>query len=277
MVFAILFLLPATLAYFSIWLDALKDIGFVVWVGIAILGLALLEQIFRTAVGGERWSIKYLCFGLGGLFAFDFFMYAQALLFREMDPQLWQARGLVSALATPMIAIGIARNTDWKQQVQLSRQVVFHTVTLLGAGIYLILMAMAGYLIKYLGGSWGGVLQISFLIAAGVLLLALLFSGKIRAKTRVLLSKHFLSYKYDYREEWLKFTETLARIGDNVPEGITGTMARLVDSPAGLLWGSRDGTYYRLLCHWQMAEPEGEVRDGETGQLAAAKPMGDRH
>jgi putative PEP-CTERM system histidine kinase len=116
---------------------------------------------------------------------------------------------------------------------------------------------VAGYFIKYMGGNWGGVLQISFLIAAGALLVALLFSGKIRSKTRVILSKHFLSYKYDYRDEWLKFTETLAQIGDNVPEGITGTMARLVDSPGGLLWGSRDGVYYRLLCNWQMGEPEG--------------------
>ena len=256
---AILFLLPAVLAYFSIWVDALQDIVFMVWIGIAIIVLVLLEQIFRTAIAGERWSIKYLCFGLGALFAFDFFMYAQALLFRAMDSQLWQARGLVSALATPLIAIGIARNTDWKQQLQLSRQVVFHTVTLLGAGVYLIMMAAAGYVIKYVGGTWGGVLQISFWIATGALLMALLFSGQIRAKARVLLSKHFLSYKYDYREEWLKFTETLARIGDNVPEGITGTMARLVDSPGGLLWGSRDGAYYRLLCHWQMEEPEGSM------------------
>ena len=258
-ILVILFVLPELSSRLPLEQSTVFDLIFIVWIGIAILGMALLEQIFRNAAGGERWSVKYLCFGLGSLFAFDFFMYAQALLFRQMDPQLWQARGLASALVAPLIAIGVARNTDWKQQLQLSRQVVFHTVTLLGAGVYLILMAVAGYFIKFMGGNWGGVLQIAFLIAAGALLLALLFSGKIRAKSRVFLSKHFFSYKYDYREEWLKFTETLARIGDNVPEGIAGTMARLVNSPAALLWGSRDGTYYRLLCHWQMPEPEGST------------------
>jgi len=263
---AALFLLPALSNQLAIKQSTVIDVAFVVWIIIAIFGMALLEQIFRNSVSGERWSVKYLCFGLGGLFAFDFFMYAQALLFSQMDPQLWQARGLASALVGPLIAIGVARNTDWKQQLQLSRQVVFHTVTLLGAGVYLILMAVAGYFIKFMGGNWGAVLQIAFLIAAGALLLALLFSGKIRAKTRVFLSKHFFSYKYDYREEWLKFTETLARIGDNVPEGITGTMARLVNSPAGLLWGSRDGTYYRLLCYWQMPEPASNM---EMAKLAA--------
>ena len=113
---AVLFLLPTALAHFSVRLDVLTDIAFMVWIGIAIIALTLLEQIFRTAIGGERWSVKYLCFGLGGLFAFDFFMYAQALLFREMDPQLWEARGLVRALGTPLIAIRIVRNTDLKNQ-----------------------------------------------------------------------------------------------------------------------------------------------------------------
>jgi hypothetical protein len=29
----------------------------------------------------------------------------------------------------------------------------------------------------------------------------------MRAKFRVLVGKHFFSYRYDYREEWLRFTK----------------------------------------------------------------------
>ena len=32
----------------------------------------------------------------------------------------------------------------------------------------------------------------------------------MRAKLRVLVGKHFFSYRYDYREEWLRFTQTLS-------------------------------------------------------------------
>jgi hypothetical protein len=74
-------------------------------------------------------------------------------------------------------------------------------------------MAVIGYFIKFLGGSWGGVLQVGFLAAAAVLLFTLLFSGNLRARLRVYLSKHFFSYRYDYREEWLRFTEGLATLG----------------------------------------------------------------
>jgi len=101
-------------------------------------------------------------------------------------------------------------------------------------------MALAGYSIQYLGGSWGGVLQITFLFASGLLLLVLLFSGQIRASLRVWLSKNFFSYKYDYRLEWLNFTEFLAQGDDSVLENIIQAVGKLAQSPSGLLWGKTE-------------------------------------
>ena len=225
-----------------------------VWLLLALAGLLLIEQLYRNGTGAERWSLKYLCLGLGTLYAYDFFMYAEALLFRQLDSNLWQARGLVAALVTPWLAVAIARNRDWQVNLHVSRQVVFHTFTLMGAGIYLLGMAVIGYFIRFLGGSWGGVLQVGFLAAALGLLASLLFSGKLRAQLRVFLSKHFFSYRYDYREEWLKFTQALAALSDNVAEGIIATMAPLASSPAGLLFTAGDGPP-QLLAHWQMPPP----------------------
>lgn len=232
------------------------EFALLLWLVLALIGLLLIEQLYRNASPGERWSLKYLCFGLGALFAFDFFMYSEALLFRQLDAELWQARGLVNAVATPWLAVAMARNSNWRVNLHVSRQVVFHTVTLMGAGLYLLGMAMIGYFIKYLGGSWGSVLQLGFLAAAGVLLFSLLFSGKFRALLRVQLSKHFFSYRYDYRDEWLKFTQALAGLNQDVAEGIIRTMAPLVSSPAGLLWGGSEGQPMRLLAHWEMPPPE---------------------
>ena len=79
---------------------------------------------------------------------------------------------LAVILAAPSLTL-----TDNTQRLYLSHRVAFHSVTLLAAGIYLLALALAGYFIRYLGGSWGGVLQITFLCAAGLLLIVLLFSG----------------------------------------------------------------------------------------------------
>jgi putative PEP-CTERM system histidine kinase len=257
-VLAALFATPSLSRAFALPEGLYRDVAFSAWLAMAILGLLLLEQIYRNSNEGERWTIKYLCFGLGLLFAYDFFMYAEGLLFRQLDPAVWQARGIVISLGAIFLAISMGRSDreETRQNLYLSRHVVFHSVTLLASGVYLILMALAGYFIQYLGGSWGGVLQIAFLSASGLLLVALLFSGQIRASTRVWLSKHFFSYKYDYRTEWLQFTQTLAAGGENIPENIVRAMAHLTNSPGGLLWSRTVDGQFRLACNVDMPEPE---------------------
>lgn len=222
-------------------------------IAIAVLGLALVEQLYRNVTETQRWALKHICLGLGGLFAFDFYLYADALLFKTVDAGLWSARGMVNALVVPLIAVSAARNPQWSLQIAVSRGVVFHTAALFGAGLYLIFMAAAGYYIRIFGGSWGGVLQVAFLFGALVLLFLLLFSGTLRARLKVFLSKHFFSYKYDYRKEWLRFTHTLSggEPGVNLRERSLRAVAELVDSPAALLWVERDRMCHQV-AQWHM-------------------------
>ena len=254
-----LFVTPAISRELNLPAALYHDVAFTAWLAMAIFILVLLEQIFRNSAESERWSIKYLCLGLGFIFAYDFAMYAEALLFRQLNPSLWQARGFVVALAAIFLAIALARSGREERSPQglyLSRHVAFHSVTLLAAGLYLILMAIVGYFIRYLGGTWGGVLQIVFLCGSGLLLIALLFSGQIRARTRVWLSKNFFSYRYDYRTEWLQFTKTLAEGRDNVPENIVRAMANLAQSPGGLLWSRSIEGRFEFACNLETPEPD---------------------
>jgi len=50
--------------------------------------LVLLEQLCRNSPPELRRGIKYLCMGVGSMFAFDFFLYSDALLFRQITPVL---------------------------------------------------------------------------------------------------------------------------------------------------------------------------------------------
>ncbi|MDP3123569.1 MAG: PEP-CTERM system histidine kinase PrsK, partial [Thiobacillus sp.] len=205
---------------------------------LTVLGLVLIEQVYRSTRLEDRWAIKFLCLGLGGLFVYDFYLYANAALFNALDAQVWAARGYVAALVTPLIAVSAARNPEWSAPVGLSRSMVFHTASLLGAGIYLLLMAGAGYYLRLFGGEWGDVVQTVFIFAAAMLLVLLMFSGTLRARLRVFLSKHFFSYRYDYREEWLKSTRTITegQPGEQLCERTVEALARLVESPGGALW-----------------------------------------
>lgn len=241
---------------------------------LTVLGLVLVEQVFRSTRPEDRWAIKFLCLGLGGLFVYDFYLYANAMLFGAMDAQIWAARGYVVAMVAPLIAVSAARNPEWAAPVGLSRSMVFHTASLLGAGVYLLLMAGAGYYLRLFGGEWGDVVQTVFLFAAAMLLVLLIFSGTLRARLRVFLSKHFFSYRYDYREEWLKFTRTLTegQTGDQMGERAIEALARLIDSPGGALWMHEGQAGFQRANHWNWSDIQGtEPTDSHFIQWLADK------
>ena len=216
------------------------------FVALPVLGLVLLEQLYRNARSERRWAIKYFCIGLGGLFAYDFYLFADALLFNRIDEISWYVRGIVYAVLMPLIAISVARNPQWSFEIFVSRRMIFHSATLIAAGGYLLVMAAGGYYLRYFGGDWGRALQVLFLFLAILMLILVLFSGQFRSRLRVLVSKHFFNYKYDYREEWLRFTRRLADAptGEDVTEAVLRAVADIVDSPAGALWFIDDNRFY---------------------------------
>lgn len=206
--------------------------------GMAVFALVLVEALFRNLPGDARWSLKPICIGLVAAFGFDIYLYTDALLFTRFNADAFSVRGFAHALVIPLVAIAATRGGDWTSRVTLSRGVVLHSAALAASGVYLLLVAAAGYYVRYFGGEWGGAFQIALLFA-GVLLLGLLIqSGSMRAKLKVLVNKHFFRYRYDYREEWLRFTQTLSACSEQPALGyqIIYGLARLVESPSGALW-----------------------------------------
>ncbi|GAB4254956.1 MAG: PEP-CTERM system histidine kinase PrsK [Methylomicrobium sp.] len=224
-----------------------KDLRLFIHVIFAIAGLMLIEQIYRNAFSDQRWSIKFLCVGLGALFIVDFILYSKSLLFYTLDSAIWSSRGIINAFVAPMLAISMLRLQEKDTNLTVSRKIVFHTTVLFGSGLYLVLMSVAGFYIRDYGGSWGEVAQFTFIFLALLLLVVLFISGKIRALLKVYFSKHFFQYSYDYREEWIKLSKTIAQL-DSVNELaglIIKTMADLVDSSGGGLWlKNEQGDFY---------------------------------
>ena len=219
---------------------------------LSLVGLALLEQLFRNTSARHRWATKYLFLGAGGIFVFDFYLYADALLFRGIDQSLWSARGVVHMVAVPMLAITSARNKNWSLNIFVSRDIVLNTTALLAGGFYLMAMAGAGYYLRAFGGDWGKVAQAMFVSMAVIFMFVVVTSSQLRAKVRVFLSKHFYKNKYDYRIEWLRLTEDLNDKIHNPDHYQTAieAMANIVEARAGSLW-LREGDVYKNFGVWQ--------------------------
>ncbi len=223
------------------------DFRLISHVNFAVIGLILIEQLYRNTISEQRWAIKFICLGLGGVFIYDFIIYSKSLLFGDIDFILWNARGIVNAIIVPLLAISVVRLQETSRAYTISRKVIFHTSAIVGTGLYLIIMSMKGIYIKKFGGDWGEIVQILFIFLAILLLLILMFSGAIRAQLKVYFNKHFVHHRYDYREEWIKLSKTLAELKstNELSPFMIKTLANLVDSSGGGLWIQNEhGDYY---------------------------------
>lgn len=233
----------------------------------AILGLVMIEQLYRGIPMDVRKTFKPLCMGLGAAYMFELYFFADSFLFGRPTAIIWAVRGPVQILILPLVAISGARNPSWSLRMSLSREAAFHSTALGLSGLYLLAVSGIGFYVNSIGGEWGQALQTVLLFAALLLLSALMVSSAQRARLRVLINKHLFPYRYDYRAEWLRFTRSLSSAASlsQLGQSVIAALGNLVESPSGILWlrdSAGESTDYviqtkvGLYAQPNMAEPE---------------------
>lgn len=218
---------------------------------IAIGGLVLLHNIYNNAAPSSRGDMRLLSIGLAGLFCYDLNLYTLQFLLGNLSGDLFNIRGTVDVLVVPLLLLSTRQ--AWMSRLQVSRQVAFHTFSMSIIGGYLIVMALLAYGLRLLGGDWGRLLQISFLFATAILGAIVLFSPRFRAILRVQIAKNFYAYKYDYRQEWLRFIDTVAHAdkgAGTLSERVIEAVCAVVDSPGGALYVPDDSNCYEVAARW---------------------------
>lgn len=252
----VVLILPELFKYIFSDNSFLKDVEYLTALSLAmtIIGIVFVEQVYRNTRTEQKWAIKFLCLSLLGMFVYDFYMYADALLYQRIDPVIWQARGFVYAFTVPLLGVSVSRDPLWSPEIFISRRVIFHTTTLLVSGIYLVVMGAAGYYVREFGGNWGLVAQAIFLFITILALALVVSSRRIRARLTVFVNKHFYPYKYDYREEWLRFIRTLSASSEEneLYHNTIKSIAQIIESPGGMLWLRQNNGFFVCVDTWEM-------------------------
>ncbi len=217
---------------------SLPSLGIAIRLGLAICNLLLLENLYFNTPADSRWGINLLCVGLGGMFLYDLLLYADGVLFHRMSFALMEARAPAVMLAAPLIALAAARNRRWAIDIHVSRDVVFHSFTLIASGIFLLAVALIGEVFREGGSEWGRVAETSMIFAAILAVAVIVTSGTARSRIRALVVENFFSHRYDYRKEWMRCIDALT-----APDAFVAlhkrairAAAEVVDSPAGALF-----------------------------------------
>jgi putative PEP-CTERM system histidine kinase len=176
-----------------------------------IAGLLSVERYWRLKQL-DRWSCKPLC-----LFSVLFFIggglvFSTAILSGTFYSFFVYALGWLLAIIAPLIALDIRRqHGEAERSLYVSRDVVFNGSVLMFLGGFLLVVSLGyTYLEKYIGTDYY-YFELGLLVLMAATVILFLFAGKLRKEMKVFIGKHFYTNKYDYRTEWLRFTQHLTQ------------------------------------------------------------------
>ncbi len=230
------------------------------WAGKALYVFAMLswvfvllnlERTFRTAVGTLRWRIKFAVIGFGVLFGTRLYTSSQAFLYSAVARSHGTIEAWALILACLLIAVSVARTRTVEIDVYPSHAVLYNSVTILLAGLYLLVVGVLAKIVQ----AWGT--DGNFPLAAAVVLVALTalgllgLSDRLRLRLRRFVSRHWQRPVHDYRRLWSAFSErtasmvnqsefcaAVANLISETFEALSVSLWLVDESQGALVWGA---------------------------------------
>lgn len=225
---------------------------------VAVGALVLLHNLYAGAEQTARSTLRWPVAALAAMWVYDLNFYTVSYLGGRFPIELASMRGLVATAMVAPLALGFSRQAS-NLKFKPSRVVAFQTLSLLVIGGYLLLMVGIAQSIALIGGGFARLTQVGFVFAASVFALLWLPSAHMRRWLKVTAIKHLFQHRYDYRAEWLRFTQTIGLAGEDAPplyERAVKAMADITDSHSGLLLLPGDNGRLVLAARWQWPQIE---------------------
>jgi putative PEP-CTERM system histidine kinase len=210
--------------------------GYALRMMVATGALVLIHNLYSAAGPETGPGFRVAIYAIAAMWVYDLNLYTIAYLGRAWPDDVAALRGLVAAGVAAMLGLGLHRSGAWT--LQLSRSMTFRTLSLAAIGLYLLAMVLITSAIAMVGGDHARLAQAAFVFGTSAAALALP-SAHARAWIKVKLAKHLFQHRFDYRAEWLRFTDTLGKPGEDtapLAERVVKAVADITDSPDGLLF-----------------------------------------
>lgn len=204
----------------------------------SVLIMANLEETLRSSSGGIRWRIKFMILGCGGIMFSIIYYYSHALLYKVIDMTLVPVREVLVMVSILLIAISLFRQTFQKEEIFISRNIFYKSFTLLAVGTYLLGLGIFGAGIKYIDKDFGKYTYVIFLFLSSIVLISFILSERLRRRVKVFIDKNFYKDKYDYRTQWLNFTQKISstKTFDELSSAILETFASAMGATSKSIW-----------------------------------------
>ncbi len=235
---ALMFVVPMTEAQLN---DVLTT-GSLLRITTSAGALVLVHNVYGQAAAESRLRIRGPMLGLTLMWGYDLNLATLAYLqgsYSSSVDLLFQLRGVLMAFIAPLFVASAGLTSSLK--IKLSRAATFQSLSLLGICIYLATMSGLATAFRRTHWDWASASTAALVLTMIAGLAALALSPWTRGWMKVKLSKHLFEHRYDYRTEWLRFTDTLGRSGEDaapLADRMIKAFADIADAPGGLLLAS---------------------------------------
>ena len=141
-------------------------------------------------------------------------------------------------IAGVLILRSLFRTKFFSAELYVSQKILYNSLTLLIIGIYFIAVSLLAKLSTYWFLGRALPLQAFFLLVALVGLTILIFSDRLRRKTKLFISRNFQRPLYDYRKEWIRFTQetTAVRNVQDLCQAVTRMVSDILHFLSVTIW-----------------------------------------
>jgi putative PEP-CTERM system histidine kinase len=215
---------------------AVEETATILRITAAAGALVLVHNLYGQASPASRSNIRFAMLALALIWTYDLNLYTVGYLAPSAAGGLADWRGIALVLTGPLFALATRNEDDWR--IRLSRAATFQSLSLLAICAYFAVMAVVATAFRGTGVEWLRPLSATLLAIMVVAAMVLLPSPRARSWAKVKVAKHLFEHRYDYRAEWLRFTETLGGSQAEarpLGERVIKAFADIFDAPGGLL------------------------------------------
>ena len=263
-----LFIYPEAYAYIP-----LDDVVIIGWLGRiqsllimagAIAFIWIMENILRSSQGVSRRVLKYPALGSISVGASLCMASIYRLSTNSISHDILILCSLITLVGVAFLIFFSIRFKLFDMDIFVSRYVVYHSITFISIGTYLIITGLVLFWVKHLGITLSMVTMGFIVFLSLILLFIIILSPEAKARIQFFINTHFFANKYDYRKEWGELSGCLS-IAFNENQIIHLTSQVILDS-----------MYIRELSIW-ILEGESYRRAFSFPEASGDKLISDKH
>ncbi len=216
-----------------------------------------LENFWRCLSSVQRWEYKYWV--IGGFWVCGALAWAASyrFMYHQLVMRHFWLLAASLALGWGLMLYATARHRLLNRKIYISRRVMYSFAAPFVFGVYLTVLGLVVFAMRFWGLEFPFVLQWMLLLLGLAALIIIAFSETWRRKVKFFISTHFYVNKYEYRDEWLNFTRRLrgALTEKEVVEALYQVLVDSLYTQNVCIWLGEETQGYRLAVSSKKGRP----------------------